>query len=190
MTAVIGPSGVGKTSLLRMLVAIDRPDAGELSIDGEPIGSFDAEHLAALRRQRIGYLPQEPTAVGFLSATENVALALRVRGWPQPAADARAAVILNWVGLTERARQRVSRLSAGETQRVALGRALASARGLLIVDEPTSRLDRSGAAAVAELLVAASRQDGQTVVCATHDAELISRADAVIELGSVSRVGD
>ncbi len=183
MTAVIGPSGVGKTTLLRMLVGIDHPDDGELLIDSRPIGSDSAEQLAALRRQRIGYLPQEPTAVGFLSAQENVALALSVRGWAQSAAEERASVILSWMGLAERARQRVSRLSAGETQRVALGRALAGARGLLIVDEPTSRLDRGGAAAVAEVLVATSRQDGQTVVCATHDVELISRADDVIELG-------
>ncbi len=122
--------------------------------------------------------------MGFLSAEENVALALSVRGWSQEAAGQRAVVILGWLGLSGCSRQHVSRLSAGETQRVALGRALAGARGLLIVDEPTSRLDRSGAAAVAELLVAASRQDGQTVVCATHDVELISRADDVIELGA------
>ncbi len=186
LTAVIGASGVGKTTLLRMLVALDRPDAGALLIDSEPVGLRNAEQLATLRRERIGYLPQEPAAVGFLSAEENVALALSVRSWSQEAAVRRAAVILSWLGLSERSRQRVSRLSAGETQRVALGRALAGARGLLVVDEPTSRLDRSGAADVAELLVAASRRDGQTVVCATHDVELISRADDVIELGARS----
>ena len=85
------------------------------------------------------------------------------------------------VGLSDRSRQRVSRLSAGEAQRVALARALASARGLLVVDEPTSRLTIRGAP-VAELLAAAAAEDGQTVMCATHDPQLIERADDVLRL--------
>jgi ABC-type lipoprotein export system ATPase subunit len=89
---------------------------------------------------------------------------------------------LTLVGLADRARQRVSRLSAGEAQRVALARALAGARGLLIVDEPTSRLDESNAVRVADLLASAAAQDAQTVICATHDPELIRRADDVLRL--------
>jgi putative ABC transport system ATP-binding protein/lipoprotein-releasing system ATP-binding protein len=109
-------------------------------------------------------------------------LALRLRGWDATAAAERAAAVLARVGLADRARQRVSRLSAGEGQRVALARALASARGLLIVDEPTSRLDEANAGVVAELLVAAAAEDGQTVVCATHDPEVIRRADEIVAL--------
>jgi putative ABC transport system ATP-binding protein len=120
--------------------------------------------------------------VGFLSAEENVVLALRLRGWSTAAAVRRATIVLAWVGLSDRARQRVARLSAGEAQRVALARALASARGLLIVDEPTSRLDEAGATAIAELLASASASDRQTVVCATHDPLLITHADEVIAL--------
>ena len=146
------------------------------------LGECDAEQLAALRRERIGYLPQEPTPVGFLSAEENVVLGLRLRGWDQAEAAERAAVVLSRVGLADRARQRVSRLSAGEAQRVALARALASARGLLVVDEPTSRLDESNAVRVADLLSEAAAADGQTVICATHDPELIKRADDVLRL--------
>ncbi len=118
-----------------------------------------------------------PCPVGFLSAEENIVLTLRIRGWSAEAARARAQTVLTLTGLCDRALQRVSRLSAGEVQRVALSRALASARGLLIVDEPTSRLDEANATAVAELLAGAAGDDNQTVICATHDPVVISRAD-------------
>jgi ABC-type lipoprotein export system ATPase subunit len=182
LTAVVGPSGSGKTTLLRLLAGIDAPDRGEVVIAGCEIAGWDAERRAGLRRERIGYLPQEPSPIGFLSAEENVALALRLRGWSTEDAAERAAIVLTWLGLSERARQRVSRLSAGEAQRVALARALASARGLLVVDEPTSRLDEARSTDVAQLLAGAALGDEQTVVCATHDPQLIRHAHEVIEL--------
>jgi ABC-type lipoprotein export system ATPase subunit len=183
MTAVTGRSGSGKTTLLRLLAGLDTPDSGELLIDQDALGGWDAEQLAGLRRARIGYQPQEPSPVGFLSATENVVLSLRLRGWDAAAAGERAAVVLARLGLADRARQRVSRLSAGEATRVALAQALASARGLLVVDEPTSRLDEANAAAVAMLLARAAAEDHQTVICATHDPEVIRHADRVVALG-------
>jgi ABC-type lipoprotein export system ATPase subunit len=181
LTVITGPSGSGKSTLVRLLAGLDQPDGGKVVIDGVDLGTLGAEQLAALRRERIGYLAQDPAPVGFLSASENLVLALRLRGRPC-AAPERARAALHAVGLADRARQRVSRLSAGEAQRVALARALAGARGLLVVDEPTSRLDRTAARAVAELLGAAAGVEGHTVVCATHDPELIERADARLEL--------
>jgi ABC-type lipoprotein export system ATPase subunit len=182
-TVVTGPSGTGKTTLLGLIAGLDRPDGGLLTVNELSLGDLGAEQLAAARRGRVGYLAQEPSLVGFLSAIENVALVLRIRGWQPGAAGERAGWALARVGLAQRSRQRVQRLSAGEEQRVALARALASARGLLIVDEPTSRLDEANAALVAGLLAAASAEEGQTVICATHDPELIRRADAVLTLG-------
>jgi len=182
LTVVTGRSGAGKSTLLRMLAALDRPDEGELSIAGAAVHEYGEEQLARLRLDRIGYLPQEPSPIGFLAAEENVLLALRLRGWTVRDASERAAVALAQVGLADRARQRVARLSAGEAQRVALARALASARGLLIVDEPTSRLDEAAAEAVAELLATAAGQGRQTVVCASHDPQVIRRADEVVGL--------
>jgi ABC-type lipoprotein export system ATPase subunit len=183
MTVITGSSGAGKTTLLALLAGLDRPESGELALDSERLDRDDGERLAALRRERIGYLPQEPSPVGFLSAEENVILSLRLRGWQPRDASERATEVLARLGLADRARQRVSRLSAGEGQRVALARALASARGLLIVDEPTSRLDEANAVAVAVLLATAAADDHQTVICATHDEQVIGRADAVVTLG-------
>ena len=182
LTVVTGRSGSGKTTLLSLLSGLDVPDAGELFVDGTAVGGDGSEQRAARRRARIGYLPQDPAPVGFLSAVENVVLALRVRGWPAAEAGARATEVLARLGLGERLRQRVSRLSAGEAQRVALGRALASARGLVIVDEPTSRLDERAAVDVAALLAAFAAQEGQTIICATHDERVIAHADAVLAL--------
>jgi ABC-type lipoprotein export system ATPase subunit len=187
LIVVSGPSGCGKTTLLRLLAGLDQPDGGTVWIDSRALNQCDEEQRAELRRRRIGYLPQEPWPIDFLSAQENVTIALSLRGFTPEAAAQRAAVVLARVGLSDRARQRVSRLSAGETARVALARALASARGLLLVDEPTSRLDRAAASAMAEVLAQTAREDRQTVICASHDIELITRADEVIAL---ERLGD
>ncbi len=182
MTVITGRSGAGKTTLLKLVAGLDRPSSGQVVLDGHPLGDRSGEQLASLRRQRIGYLPQEPAPIGFLTAEENAVLVLRIRGWDAEAAAERAARTLTLAGLADRAGQRAGRLSAGEAQRLALARALASARGLLIVDEPTSRQDENNARAVAALLAAAAHEDGQTVICATHDPAVIGRADKVVVL--------
>jgi len=181
MTAISGRSGSGKTTLLRLIAGLDRPDSGEVLIDNQRLTASDREGVAALRRQRIGYMPQESIAIPFLSAQENVVVALRLRGVDDDEAATRAAAVLAALSLSERLRQRVARLSAGETQRVALARALAGSGGLLLLDEPTSRLDEANARTIAALLAGATR-NGQTVICATHDPQLISQADEVIHL--------
>jgi ABC-type lipoprotein export system ATPase subunit len=182
MIAVTGRSGAGKTTLLKLVAGLERASSGQVVLDGHRLGDLDGEQLASLRRQRIGYLSQEPAPIEFLSAEENTALILRIRGWDADAAAERAATALTRAGLADRARQRAGRLSAGEAQRLALARALASARGLLIVDEPTSRQDETNARAIAALLAAAAHQEGQTVICATHDPAVIGQADHVVAL--------
>ncbi len=182
VTAITGRSGVGKTTLLKLVAGLGRPSSGQVIIDGHPLGDDSAEQLASLRREWIGYLAQEPAPIGFLSAEENAVLILRIRGWDVDAAAKRAAEALVRAGLADRARQRVHRLSAGEAQRLALARALASARGLLIADEPTSRQDENNARAIAALLATAAHEEGQTVICATHDPAVIRQADEVVAL--------
>jgi ABC-type lipoprotein export system ATPase subunit len=182
VTAITGRSGVGKTTLLKLVAGLERPGSGQVILDGHPLGDRSDEQLASLRRERIGYLSQEPAPIGFLSAEENTVLTLRIRGWDVETATERAAEALIRAGLADRASQRVHRLSAGETQRLALARALASARGLLVIDEPTSRQDENNARAIADLLAAAAHEERQTVICATHDPAVIRRADAVVAL--------
>ena len=183
LTAVTGRSGVGKSTLLRLLAGLEPPDEGEIAVDGRSLAGRDAEELAALRRSRIGYLSQAADLVPFLSAEENVVLALSIRGWDRAVAARRAAAELARFGLAERARQRAHRLSAGEQQRAATARAVAAASGLLIVDEPTSRLDELNAAALADAL-AESATAGLTVICATNDPFLVARADDELGLGA------
>jgi ABC-type lipoprotein export system ATPase subunit len=176
LSLVVGRSGSGKTTALNLLAGLARPSEGEVLVLGRPTSTLDRAALARLRRSDIGVVGQEPGLVPFLSAGENVELALALRGTDDAAATARAA--LEEVGLERRAYQRVDRLSAGERQRVALARALAQRPRLLLADEPSARLDEENAGAIAELLLRAARAHGMAVVCATHDPALIERGDS------------
>ena len=184
LTVVTGRSGSGKTTLLRLLAGLDVPDGGEVTLDGRSLAGLDREARAALRRTRIAYLSQEPAPVGFLSATEQMALALELRGVDRGAAVASATEALGAVGLGDRAEHAAARLSAGESQRLGLARAIACSSGLLLLDEPTSRLDRTAAVAVAQRLAALG---GHTVICATHDPDLIAHAHEALALDAADR---
>jgi ABC-type lipoprotein export system ATPase subunit len=179
LTTAIGPSGSGKTTLLHLVAGLELPDEGEIDIGGTDVTALDRAARARFRRDHIGYVGQQPGLVATLSATENVELALALRGLP--ADGAREALVA--VGLEERATQRVSRLSTGERGRVAIARALAARPLLLLADEPTSRLDQANALAVGALFARLAREFGTAVVCATHDPLLIEQADATLVLG-------
>jgi len=177
LTALSGRSGSGKSTVLRLLAGLERPDAGAVLLGDRRIDGRDRAALAALRREHVAIVAQDVGLVGFLGAQENVELALVQRGAPEREARDRAAAALDEVGLAERRRQRVERLSGGERQRVAIARALAAEPALLLVDEPTSRLDEENAAEVAELLAGSAARHGVTIVCATHDPLVVARAD-------------
>jgi putative ABC transport system ATP-binding protein len=178
--ALTGPSGSGKTTFLHLLAGLDLPDAGSVTVGGVDVGSLDRTGRAALRRAQIAYVGQQAGLVPHLSALENVELVLALRGEP----DGRPAALraLDAVGLSERATQRVARLSQGERARVAIARAAASRPALLLADEPTSRLDGANAIAIAILLGRLARETGAAVVCATHDSLVIEQADSQISL--------
>ncbi len=178
--AVTGPSGSGKTTFLHLLAGLELPEAGEIEVAGVELTRLDRTGRAAHRRDAIAYVGQQSGLVGHLSALENVELALTLRGVVDPRAAAYAA--LESVGLAERVRQRVSRLSQGERARVAIARAVASRPKLLLADEPTSRLDGANALAVALLLARLARDTGAAVVCATHDRLVIEQADDELRL--------
>jgi ABC-type lipoprotein export system ATPase subunit len=179
--AVTGPSGSGKTTFLHLLAGLDLPDAGTVEVDGAELTALDRAGRAAHRRQAIAYVAQQAGLVPHLSAVENVELALTLRGVDEPRADALHA--LESVGLSERATQRVARLSQGERARVAIARALAARPKLLLADEPTSRLDGANAIAVAHLLARLARDTGAAVLCATHDPLVIEQADGQLRVG-------
>jgi ABC-type lipoprotein export system ATPase subunit len=177
LTAVIGRSGSGKTTLLHLLAGLDRPTEGHVLVQGREIEGLDRADAAAVRREHVALITQEPGLVPHLSARENVELGLLVRGL-----DGDAEAALTEVGLGARLDHRADRLSAGERQRVAIARAIAAQPVLLLADEPTARLDQSNARAVAELLARLAHERGTAVVCATHDAVVIEQADARLEL--------
>jgi len=179
LTTVTGPSGSGKTTLLLLLAGLDLPDAGEVLVDGTAVNALERPARAELRRREIALVLQQSGLVPFLSARENVELGQAIRGLDHDAHESLAAV-----GLGERAGQRVSRLSAGEQVRVAVARALAARPRLLLVDEPTARLDQANARRLAALLVALARETGAAVVCATHDPVVIEQADDELALAA------
>jgi len=178
VTVVTGPSGSGKTTLLHLLAGLELADAGQIEVCGSEVEELDRAGRAKLRRQHIALVGQRPGLVPFLSARENVELAEEIRAVPH----GRAHELLAAVGLAERTEQRVSRLSAGEQVRVAVARALAARPELLLVDEPTARLDQANALTLAALLSRLARETGAAVVCATHDPVLIEQADAELAL--------
>jgi ABC-type lipoprotein export system ATPase subunit len=178
--AVTGPSGSGKTTFLHLLAGLELPDAGSVIVGGVDLAVLDRAGRAAVRREQIAYVGQQAGLVPHLSALENVELALALRG--ERAGHAAAFDALEAVGLSERATQRVERLSQGERARVAIARAAAAKPALLLADEPTSRLDGANAIAVAVLLARLARETGAAVVCATHDPLVIEQSDSRLQL--------
>jgi ABC-type lipoprotein export system ATPase subunit len=178
--AVTGPSGSGKTTLLHLLAGLELPDAGAIEVAGVELTSLDRAGRAAHRRAAIAYVGQQAGLVPHLSALENVELTLALRGVVDPGGPAFST--LEAVGLAERARQRVSRLSQGERARVGIARAIAARPKLLLADEPTSRLDGANAVAIAHLLARLARETGAAVLCATHDPLVIEQADDELKL--------
>jgi putative ABC transport system ATP-binding protein len=183
---IAGPSGSGKTTLLNLLAALDYPDAGEIWFAGGRIDSLPADDAADFRRRFVGYLSQHSSLVEFLSARENVELALSLNGFDAEETKRRAARWLDWVGLANLADRRADRLSGGEQRRVGLARALAPGPRLLLVDEPTAHLDRLTGRMVIKLLQQAVADNGTTVVAASHDPDLIAAADDRLILTNVA----
>ncbi len=169
LTAVVGRSGSGKSTLLRLVCGLELPDDGTVRVGGQLLAGLGREQLAAFRAAQVGYVAPDVRLAAFLAAGEHVALPLVRAGTARAEAAEAARRWLVAVGLGDREEQRVGRLSSGERQRVAIARGLAGGRRLLVVDEPTSRLDEANAAAVAALLREASEDYGVTVICATHD---------------------
>jgi putative ABC transport system ATP-binding protein len=178
--AITGPSGSGKSTLLGLIAGLDAPTSGTVQVDGVELTRLGEDALAHFRRDRIGFVFQSFHLIPTLTAAENVAIPLELAGVRE--ARARAAVLLDDVGLAPRAHHYPSQLSGGEQQRVALARAVARAPGLVLADEPTGNLDSATGGAIIELLLRLNRERGSTLLLVTHGAALAAQADRQIAL--------
>jgi ABC-type lipoprotein export system ATPase subunit len=180
LTVVAGPSGSGKSSLLTMLGARDRPSAGTLTVLGSDIGAASTRDLRRLRRSRIGFVPQR-SALGVFPHLRAVDQLRQVAQWRGAGGRAEAADALAAVGLGHRAGHRPSALSGGEQQRLAVALALAGRPALVVADEPTAELDHANADLVVDALLATAAE-GTAVVISSHDERIMHRADRLLRL--------
>ena len=188
LTVVTGPSGSGKSTLLALLAGLDLPDEGEVVLGETVISSLDRSARARLRGAEIAVVGQASNLLDFLSAQENIELALALRGVEGAAASERAGAGLAVVGLAEHAERPAGVLSAGQRERVALARAFAARTGVVLADEPTARLDAATTLQIGRLLVELAHAIGSTVVCATHDPLLVGLADRELRLREVAPI--
>ena len=179
---LIGPSGSGKSTLLMVMAGLERPDSGEVVVNGVSFNALDEDDLARFRGRHVGIVFQSFHLIPTMTALENVAVPLELAG--RADANARAAKELAGVGLGERLHHYPSQLSGGEQQRVALARAMAPDPAILVADEPTGNLDESTGKQIVDLLFAKHLERGMTLVLVTHDAALAQRCDRVVRLRS------
>jgi predicted ABC-type transport system involved in lysophospholipase L1 biosynthesis ATPase subunit len=182
--AVIGPSGCGKTTLLNLLGALDRPDAGTIRVGGEELGGLSAEDAGRFRNRMVGFVFQQHYLLPQLKVLENVLVPRLAGGWQESAAAtaARATELLGRVGLADRLEHLPWQLSGGEKLRVAVARALLNRPRLILADEPTGMLDPATTDSVADLLLQLNRTAGATLVVVTHNLALARRLGRVCEL--------
>jgi putative ABC transport system ATP-binding protein len=180
--ALMGPSGSGKSTLLHLLAGLDRPDAGEVIVAGQPLSGLDEDGLADWRARHVGLIFQFYNLLPVLSAVENVELPLLLTRLPRAERRRRALLALEAVGLAARARHRPQQLSGGEQQRVAIARAIVTDPDLLVADEPTGDLDAKNAVDILLLLRELNRAFEKTIVMVTHDPRAERYVDHVIRL--------
>jgi len=169
MVSIVGPSGSGKSTLLNLIGGLDRPSEGEIEIDGAALAKLDDDSLTRVRRDKIGFIFQFFNLLPTLSALENVALPLHLRGWPRAKTQQRASELLQLVQLSARMEHLPDELSGGERQRVAIARALSVYPPILLADEPTGNLDTSTGLDILNLIRDLHERLKSTVLIVTHD---------------------
>lgn len=186
--AIVGPSGSGKSTLLGMIAGLDNPSSGSIQIDGVDLENLVEDDLALFRKKNIGIIFQSFHLIPTLTAIENVMVPLEMNQDPNP--WNRAHSLLTEVGLDKRLTHFPSQLSGGEQQRVAVARAFANSPNILLADEPTGNLDSSTGSLVINLLLKLHRENGTTLVMATHDPLLAQHAERTITLQDGRIVSD
>ena len=187
--AIVGESGVGKSTLLNLIAGLDRPDGGRLVLDGSDYSKLDEDALTHLRRDKLGFVFQAFHVLPHLTVRQNVALPLWLQGVSGDAADGPAQQLLEAVGLGGRTASWPRELSGGEMQRVAIARALVHRPRLVLADEPTGNLDPANGAKVLALLGERIRDAGAIGILVTHSVEAAATADRVLRLTAGGLVG-
>lgn len=180
--AIMGESGVGKSTLLNLIAGLDTPDRGDIRIDGTAITALDDNALTRLRREKMGFVFQAFHVLPHLTVAQNIALPLSLNGVAASQASARTSAMLAAVGLAGREASRPSELSGGELQRVAIARALVHRPRLLLADEPTGNLDSESASLVLGLLRDQLKQTGAAGILVTHSTAAAATTDRIYTL--------
>jgi lipoprotein-releasing system ATP-binding protein len=184
MLAVVGASGVGKSTLLHVLGTLDRPEAGTVSVGGEDVFQLPEDRLRAFRNRTLGFVFQFHHLLPEFTALENVMMPLLISRRPDPEARVRAEALLTEMGLGERGHHRPGALSGGEQQRVAVARALIQSPSALLADEPSGNLDQETGDRLHALLRRLNQDKGLTLVVVTHNERLAAASDRVLRLES------
>jgi putative ABC transport system ATP-binding protein len=182
--AVMGESGVGKSTLLNLIAGLDRPDSGKVEVDGIDLARLDDDELTRFRRERMGFVFQAFHVLPYLSAAQNVALPLALQGVRGTLADARVAAMLEAVGMGARGGSMPREFSGGELQRIAIARALIHRPSIVLADEPTGNLDAENASSVIALLRGQLKEQGATGVLVTHSPMAAAATDRVLRLSA------
>ncbi|MFH0897523.1 MAG: ABC transporter ATP-binding protein [Candidatus Bathyarchaeota archaeon] len=180
--SIVGPSGSGKTTLFNMIGGLDRPTKGQVYMDEVDVSKLDAYELAWLRCHKVGYIFQTFNLISVLTAIDNVALPMIFAGLQRKERTDKARALLEMVGLGNRINHRPSELSAGQQQRVAIARAFANNPSLILADEPTGNLDLHTGLEIIDILKKLNRENGVTMIAATHDLKIIDVSDRVFWL--------
>jgi putative ABC transport system ATP-binding protein len=179
---MLGKSGSGKSTLLNLIGGIDAPDGGQITIDGTEITTLSEKQRTLFRRDQIGIVFQFFNLIPTLTVIENITLPLELRGRKRADAEKSATILLERVGLADRADTFPDKLSGGEQQRIAIARALVTEPALVLADEPTGNLDEDTGESVLALLLELTREAGRTLVMATHNPEIVPFADRVCRI--------
>lgn len=182
MVGLLGPSGSGKSTLLHIAGLLERPNEGEIMVNGRACGALSSNERTLIRRNEIGFVYQFHHLLSEFTALENVMMPMRIAGLSTGKAKKRARELLNNVGLAERETHLPSQLSGGEQQRVAIARAMANKPKVILADEPTGNLDEATAKRVMRALVKTIRSEGMAALIATHNREVAASLDRCVGL--------